>query len=554
VITAEQIEDWLSAREDEHVEFKAARRSFSFDDLVSYCAALANEGGGHIVLGISPRLPRRVVGSQAFRDLPATVERLLQRVRLRIRAEEVQHSGGRLVVFSVPPRPVGSPIGIGGKYWMRAGESLTGMTADMLKRIFDEAVPDFTAQICADATLADLDADSVERFWDLWSRKSGNPDLAKCSPEQLLADAELVTDGAITHAALVLMGTHQALGRHLANAEVVFEYRSSEAPGPANQRVEFRQGFLGYFDELWDLINLRNDRQSYRDGLLVQEIATFNEGACREAVLNAVSHRDYRHGGSVFVRQYARRLVVESPGGFPAGITLENLLYRQHPRNRRLADALARCGFVERAGQGADLMFRTSIQEGKARPDFTHTDEHGVFLTLHGEVRDPQFVRFLEEVSAETGLSFGINELLALAHVHDDEPVSTALAPEVKALLQAGVVERVSRGKLVLSRRLYRFVGRPGEYTRRRGLDHETNKELLLAHIKDAGASGAPMAELAQVLPAKSKEQIRRLLHELRREGRVHKTGLKRGTRWLPGPDPAGDNGAKGRGDNRKAR
>jgi len=104
-------------------------------------------------------------------------------------------------------------------------------------------------------------------------------------------------------------------------------------------------------------VNLRNDRQHYQEGLFVFDIPTFNERVVREALLNAVSHRNYQMSGSVFVRQYKERLVIESPGGFPAGVTLENILDRQSPRNRRIAEILAKCGLVERSGQGMNLIY-----------------------------------------------------------------------------------------------------------------------------------------------------------------------------------------------------
>lgn len=131
----------------------------------------------------------------------------------------------------------------------------------------------------------------------------------------MLKNAELLVDGRLNIAALVLFGTREALGRHLAQAEIVFEYRSSEASGPAQERVEYREGFFLCHDALWERINLRNDRQSYQDGLFRYEIPTFDETAVREALLNAVAHRDYRLGGSIFIRQYARRLEIVSPGG-----------------------------------------------------------------------------------------------------------------------------------------------------------------------------------------------------------------------------------------------
>jgi ATP-dependent DNA helicase RecG len=96
-----------------------------------------------------------------------------------------------------------------------------------------------------------------------------------------------------------------------------------------------------------------------------------------------------------------------------------------------------------------------------------------------------------------------------------------------------GVVEQLARNRLVLSRRFYSFVGRPGEYTRRRGLDRQTNKELLLRHVARSGQDGAPMDELLQVLPAKTRDQIKHLLFELRREGRVNRIGVTRAARWV---------------------
>jgi ATP-dependent DNA helicase RecG len=147
----------------------------------------------------------------------------------------------------------------------------------------------------------------------------------------------------------------------------VFEYRSSEASIAYQQRQDFRLGFFLWFDDIWKLINLRNDVQQFREGLFKYDIPTFDEDSVREAVLNAVSHRDYRNGGSIWIKQSPRLLDIESPGGFPEGITPDNMRERQKPRNRRIAEALARCGLVERSGQGMDLMFRQSIRQGKTR-------------------------------------------------------------------------------------------------------------------------------------------------------------------------------------------
>ena len=179
---------------------------------------------------------------------------------------------------------------------------------------------------------------------------------------------------------------------------MIFEYRSSEASTPYQQRREFREGFFLFDEELWNAIDAHNEVYQYEEGLFVGDIPTFDRRVVREALLNAVSHRDYRNGGSTFVRQFPGKLEVVSPGGFTAGVTPENILWKQAPRNRRIADVFAKCGLVERSGQGARLMFERSIRDGKLRPDFSGTDDYEVFLTLHGEVRDPRFLEFFGKI------------------------------------------------------------------------------------------------------------------------------------------------------------
>jgi ATP-dependent DNA helicase RecG len=256
VPTLHQLQTWLTACEDEHLEFKEARNGFHFEKLVKYCAALANEGGGFIVLGVTDRRPRHVVGSSAFENLERTKAGLVERLRLRIEVSEIVHPDGRVLVFTAPPRPIGVPIAVEGAFWMRAGEDLAPMTADMLRRIFDEACPDFTAEICTGAGVSDLHPQAIEELRQRWHCRSRLQRILTIPAEHLLRDAELMTNRGLTYAALIVLGTSAAMSRYLAAAEIVFEYRSSEAAGPANQREELRCGFLLFYDKIWDLINL----------------------------------------------------------------------------------------------------------------------------------------------------------------------------------------------------------------------------------------------------------------------------------------------------------
>lgn len=294
-------------------------------------------------------------------------------------------------------------------------------------------------------------------------------------------------------------------------------------------------------------MNLRNERQSYQDGLFRMDLLTFDEVTVREALLNAVAHRDYRLGGSIFVRQYAHRLEIVSPGGFPPGISAANVLEQQSPRNRRLAEALARCGLIERAGQGMNLMFESAVRQGKPLPSFAGTAAHEVRLMLDGMVRSPAFVRFLERLGEQTLRSFSTDDFLALDALHREQMLTSTLKERLSGLVSIGAVEVIGRGRgarYILSAALYAALGAKGTHTRKKGLDHETNKALLLKHVSEQKDHGAPLADLRQVLPALPSSAVQALMHELREQGRVCLIGQRRWARWKL-PEHAGTKGGK---------
>jgi len=96
-----QLHQWLHIRENEHLECKEAKERFDFEALVKYCCALANEGGGVMLLGVTDKLPRKIVGTQVFKNLERTKAGLVERLRLRIDAEEIINEDKRVVAFHI---------------------------------------------------------------------------------------------------------------------------------------------------------------------------------------------------------------------------------------------------------------------------------------------------------------------------------------------------------------------------------------------------------------------------------------------------------------------
>ncbi|CAN7425394.1 ATP-binding protein [Acidovorax sp. LjRoot117] len=531
-----QLQQWLLEPEGQRLEFKEAKQRYDFEKLLKYCVALANEGGGTMVFGVTDMRPRRIVGTQAFEEPGRTEAGLHTRLGHRIPVEELLLPEGRVVIVHVPPRLPGTAWEIDGRYFKRAGDDLAALSGQELREMFAETGPDFSAQPCPGATLVDLEPESIALFRERWAQKTGDPRRRELSDLQTLRDTELLVDGdQVSYAALILFGTRAGLTRWLAQAELVFEYRSSEAAGPAADREEYRAGFFAWQDALWKKINLRNDRQSYQDDFFRMDLPTFDEVPVREALLNAVAHRDYRLGGSIFVRQFAKRLEVVSPGGLPPGITPENIIDQQYPRNRRLAEALGRCGLIERSGQGLNLMMESAVRQGKPLPSFAGTAAHEVRLTLEGGVRNPAFVRFMERLGDETLRSFSTLDYLALECLEQGKPLSPTLKERLPSLMAVGAVESMGRGRgtrYMLSEALYASLGAKGTYTRQRGLDRDTNKALLLKHVMKQGEQGAPVSELQQVLPTHSASALRSLLLELRAENKLALKGERRWARW----------------------
>lgn len=208
------LNQWIESTEGERFEFKEAKSRYGFDELAKYVCALANEGGGRVILGVSDKRPRKVVGTQAFPQPEETRSSLMQKIPIRIGISEVAHPDGRVLVIEVPVRPLGNPLKYDGIYWSREADSLVPMSEDKLRAVFSETGRDFSADICPGADIQHLDNAAIEDFRKRWVDKSRNSGLVGISTEQLLRDAELLYADGLTYAALILFGTRPALGAY----------------------------------------------------------------------------------------------------------------------------------------------------------------------------------------------------------------------------------------------------------------------------------------------------------------------------------------------------
>lgn len=372
--TLETLNRWLAdAPEDEHLEFKEAKQQYDTTKLLRYCVALANEGGGHLVLGVSDKRPRQVVGTQAFQNRGEITARILDALRMRVDVQELEHPNGRVLVFAVPPRPAGTPLHHEGAYLMRAGEELVPMSPDQLKRIFAEGGPDWfdrpaRAGASAEEVVALLDTQSFFDLMKLPYPTSRDGVLERLAQERLI---ERKADGwNITNLAAILLAKRlDAFSPELARkAPRVVIYEGVNKLATRYDEPE-HQGYAVGFEKLVDFVHSSAPRNHFVEQALRDEVKMFPRQAIRELVANALVHQSFEATGqSVMVEMYADRLEVSNPGLPP--IKVERFIDEFRSRNERLAELLRRMRVCEEKGSGIDKVVHLAEVFQLPAPDF----------------------------------------------------------------------------------------------------------------------------------------------------------------------------------------
>jgi len=387
--TLARLNQWLSASaESEILEFKEARSQFDSNKLIEYCVAISNECGGHLIFGVSDKKPRQVVGTNAYAGTPdqnSIKARILEKLHIRIELTELQHPDGRVLVFSIPSRPIGHPLNIDGRYLMRSGESLVAMTADYLKSIFAEGQSNWLSLFAKE----DLDADAVvalldtQTFFDLLklpypSSRDGVVD--KLASEQLIVKKNMFW--AITNmAAMLLAKDLNAFSLELARKSprvVVYEGVDKTATKDDKPGVK---GYAVGFGNLVEFIHSAAPLNKSVEQVVREEVKMFPKQALRELIANALVHQDFLIGGmSVMIEMYSDRVEISNPGTPP--IKVERFIDEYRSRNERLASLMRRFGICEEKGSGVDKVIHAVEAYQLPPPDF-RVGEHRTTAILY---------------------------------------------------------------------------------------------------------------------------------------------------------------------------
>ena len=541
---------------EDHVEFKRGEHgNVAYDGgtktkvsdrrrcILGYVVALCNEKGGTIVIGMEDAYPHKVIGTTQNENTLGELEANIYRdtdIRPVVYElfENEATKEGRVVVIEVPPRPIGRVYKFEDVALMRVGEELKPMSEDYYRKIIQEQEPDFSQQICDGATLDDLDDNAIRIMREKYAAKQKNERFLALEKEQILTDLELVVGGRVTNGAIILVGKESSLRRLLPQSAVMLEYRGAESQIHFDNRVEYRKPFYLMIDELWHDINLRNGSFPVREGPYIFNVPYFNEDVIREAINNAIAHRDYRCASETLIKLYPQSMTIVNAGGFPHGVTLENLLsVPSTPRNRLLADVLSKTGIVERSGQGVDKIFYKTLVEGKQAPDYSNSDGFRVELTLQATLKDRGFALFIESVQQtlpdEQKLS--VFEIIVLTKIRDGKKLLEQDKRIVKKLLDRKLVEKRGQTKgrfYILCRSYYEFTGDTATYSTKSDWDIGQMITLVTPFLMKYKV--AKMGDFVKLLDSHmTRRQIRIYVQKLVDQKLLMATGVGAGTRYM---------------------
>lgn len=518
------------------VEFKSDRKRLPDSDLVEALVCLANAEGGELWLGVED--DGRPTGLHVeHRNLAGLAGLVAARTSpsLRVQVDAVD-VGGLPVARIAVPKAQSVVSTVGGVYLRRrlkqdgTPECTPMLPHERESRAASLGLVDVSAQPVAGATLADLDPLERERLRQAVQQYGGDRVLLELDDEALDGALGLTArqpDGARvpTLTGLLLVGRETSLHQLVPTHEFAFQVLAQQAV----RFNEFRRfPLLKALDWLETNFRPYNPEDEIQVGLFRVPVPMVDMAAFREAVANALIHRDYHRLGAVHVRLEDDALAVSNPGGLVDGVTLANLLVTEpRPRNRALADAMKRVGVVERSGRGVDTIFRGMLKFGRPSPDYSRTDAHSVVVRLPTEPADLDFRRLVVEEERRRGAELPIDSLIALAAIRELKRVTAEELAEriqrdaasakrtLEALTEAGLVEAHgnARGRsYTLSAALYQAAGDKAGYTRQAGFTALQNEQLVLNYVRQHGRiRRAEVMELCRLSEGQAKDLIKKL-------------------------------------------
>ena len=538
----------IAAGESFTVEFKGDAND---DELVEAVVCLANGDGGWLLIGVSD--DGNVVGSRPRHGSTTHSERIVALIAnkttpsLAVEASIEQLEDKEILAVMVPKgsRVLATTSGL----YLRRATDVHGRPEcrpmaphEIQTRAGELGTHDMSTLPMVGLSVDDLDPGELDRFRN-FAESGGDPFLSRLSDVDLLSAIGFMSSKKTpTLGAALLFGTPAVLESFVPTHEVVFHALDAHDKVLANRSL--RAPLLQVMLELNEAVKPYNPEEEVQDGLFRLGLPRYSDVAVRELIANALVHRDYSMNSQIRLAIEDDTFSITSPGGFPDGITIGNLLTAPpQARNPFISEAFKRAGLVERTGRGINRVYRHQLAIGRPEPDYSRSNRSWVEVRVPGGAADRELAAFAA-ASARNDNVLDLRTLQVLHEVRSEGRITSERAAELShiaiAEARASMNTLVGRGLLEargegrgrtyhLASELYREIGEPAAYVRSRGFTAIQQEQMVLTYTAEHGSIGrSEAAELCRLSP----DQASRLLRRMASEGTLQMTGTRRTARY----------------------
>jgi ATP-dependent DNA helicase RecG len=462
-----------STLESSTLDFKTVGRSRedTLVDLAEAAACFANAGGGEIVVGV----PDGATSLDSLQEVDLDTRHVQRRIyeltdpALIVTVSEDRVNGRRLLAIVVPPSP--DVHQVRGRATERLGSDCQPMSAQRIASVVSERRGDDWSAEASSSTPGETAPAALDAVRQLLRRVPDNErrSWAELPPTDLLSRLGLIGGaGHLTNGGALLLVDAAA-------PRIDYVHRRTRS-GELTTNENLAGPTLTALTRAIELIELRTEGTPVNlpggQQLLLQDLP---EPAVREALVNAVMHRDYRLPGTIQVEHAPTRLSVTSPGGFVTGVTAQNVLtVPSRSRNPALSSALRKLGLAETAGIGVDRMYAEMARIGHEPPTFEGTPQ-SVVVTLRGGAPNAPLAKFVATIPEDRRSDPDVLLVLLRLLVH-----RTVTARDMAPVLQKGV-EEVEDLLAVLSLPPLELLERTRETTRNRAGSYRLRGPVVAA-------------------------------------------------------------------------
>ena len=540
----------LKEGETQTVEFKSWIRAGSMKERIKLAVdeliAFANADGGTVYMGVED--DGEVTGCTGNYDKQNIIEAIYDKTRppLFTSIEEFQYNDRTVIAISVEKSGQIHTTN-DGRCLKRLGKNSKPFYPSELTGIYSDnrQNSDFSAKIADKSSLDDIDFLEVQKLKDRMRLRDPQSTLPDENDKNFLADLGftrvLDSETRVTIAGLLFAGKGTSIEKYLPQAEVIYLRYSKENPTEYNARIDMKQPIITVLDRLTEVIQNTNTIENVQIGLFRLEIADYSEKVFQEALLNALSHRDYESSGAVYVKHYADRIVIENPGGFPADITAKNIItHPSIPRNKLIAETLQRLKYVQRAGQGVDIIYQDMLSMGKAYPQYRAFSD-AISLTLMSAMENKSFVKFIVNEQEQQQKIFDLSELMIMRYLADNKKVTFSEACEltqsaedvvrknINELTRMGLIETAGKSYM-LTARVYSNIKSEVEYIRDKDVSYIKARGMILEYLeRNKTITSGTIQEMCGF----TKQQARTVLEKMQKENILVMEGHGRGAYYV---------------------